>query len=195
MKYSPSGSSPIGDGTWRSGTVFLGAPREITYSRLRTFSERPRSDLSRSLWYFVASQSLTNWFGTPKYTMPSSKRTTCVSLNQVLKVALETESSISTRTFSQSCFVSSAEIMRKDVHQYKRFQHLRNLRESPTYVHKVCISCGDKYSAVLVVRDRSGALAQVLVSYHKDSSMAAGGGNFCCREQVPVVESLHVIHV
>src|SRR6185312_11679206 len=81
------GSSVGGGGTVReeSSEVFLG-PLEITYSTVRTLSERPRSERRISLWNLVESQSRANWLGTPRYTEPSSMRVICVSLNQVLKL-------------------------------------------------------------------------------------------------------------
>src|SRR3990167_9196341 len=101
-----SGSSLTGGGTTRASSLLLRlGPREMTYSTVRTTSERPRRERKISLWNLVESQSRANWLGTPRYTEPSSMRVMWVSLNQVLKLGLEMVSSSSTSAFSQSSLV------------------------------------------------------------------------------------------
>src|SRR3989338_2245417 len=100
-----SGSSPTGGGTTRASSLWRLGPRGMTYSTVRTDSESVRSERSMSLWNLVESQSRANCDGTPSDTAPSSTRTICVSLNHVLKLGFEMDSSSSTSAFSQSSFV------------------------------------------------------------------------------------------
>src|SRR3989338_8546225 len=100
-----SGSSLTGGGMTLGSSLLRLGPREMTYSTVRTDSERVRKERRISLWNLVESQSRANCDGTPSATAPSSTRIMWVSRNHVLKFGFEMVSSSSTSAFSQSSFV------------------------------------------------------------------------------------------
>src|SRR3989344_9301773 len=60
-----SGSSFTGGGTTLASSLLRLGPREMTYSTVRTDSERVRRERKISLWNLVESQSRANCEGTP----------------------------------------------------------------------------------------------------------------------------------
>src|SRR3989344_3088217 len=98
------------------------------------------------LWYLFINHSFTKALGTLRKTTPLSIFKIEVSLNQVLKLALETLISISAKVLSQS-FLSSIILKTYTSPRFTWFHYnpwgaFGNLWKRVRYVYNVLISCG-----------------------------------------------------
>src|SRR3989344_5963407 len=135
-----SGSSLTGGGTTLASSLLRLGPREMTYSTVRTDSERVRRERKISLWNLVESQSRANCEGTPSATAPSSTQTIWVSRNHVLKFGFEMVSSSSTSAFSQSSLVVVIEMGLQSHKDTRAWVASQNCQKCLQVVKKVGIS-------------------------------------------------------